>query len=226
MRGNNRDHSGVNGEFLCIKGRYAFDFTDHPDRLTTPLMRVDGKLEPVSWAQALRAVSQKFTEVKERNGIFGIIGSNHTTNEENFYLQKFVRQVLGTSNLDHHRTGDVVSLISALHGKTGALATVGDLYTSKAALIVGSDLAQQHPLIAFQLRANWRHHKANVYAVTPARCAKINMRKRSYASRKGMSSKRWNNCANNWQRNRNWLFCSAIRSRVRLFGGWLPSETL
>ena len=167
IRANNRDHSGINGEFLCVKGRYAFDFTNHPERLTTPLMRVHGKLEPVSWAQALSAVTKKFAEVKEQNGTFGVIGSNHTTNEENFYLQKFARQVLGTSNIDHHRTGDVVSLISALAGRSGALATMADLYNTKSALIIGSDLAQQHPLVAFQLRANWRHHKANVYAVTP-----------------------------------------------------------
>jgi NADH-quinone oxidoreductase subunit G len=167
IRANNRDHSGINGEFLCVKGRYAFDFTSHSDRLTTPLLRVNGKLEPVSWARALAEVNQRFTETKQRNGKFGIIGSNHTTNEENFCLQKFARQVIGTSNIDHHRTGDIVSLMNALEGKTSALATIADLYSTKAALIIGSDLAQEHPLIAFQLRSNWRHHKANVYAVTP-----------------------------------------------------------
>ena len=55
IRGNNRDRSGINGEFLCIKGRYAFDFYDHPERLQAPLARVNGKLEEVSWAQALAA---------------------------------------------------------------------------------------------------------------------------------------------------------------------------
>ena len=53
IRGNNRDRSGINGEFLCIKGRYAFDFYDHPERLQSPMIRVDGKLEPVSWSKAL-----------------------------------------------------------------------------------------------------------------------------------------------------------------------------
>src|SRR5437773_1518639 len=57
IRANNRDHSGINGEFLCIKGRYAFDFYHHPDRLQTPLMKTDGRLEPVSWSQALSAVA-------------------------------------------------------------------------------------------------------------------------------------------------------------------------
>src|SRR6266436_3068797 len=68
IRGNNRDHSGINGEFLCIKGRYAFDFYHHPDRLLSPLMRVNDNLEPVSWAQALTAVAAKFGEIKARGG--------------------------------------------------------------------------------------------------------------------------------------------------------------
>src|SRR5574341_605314 len=122
IRGNNRDRSGINGEFLCIKGRYAFDFTSHPERLQSPLLRLNGRFEEVPWSEALAAVAEKFLEVKARGGKFGVIGSNHTTNEENYYLQKFARQGLGTNNLDHHRTGDVVSLIDALSGRQGALA--------------------------------------------------------------------------------------------------------
>ena len=137
IRGNNRDRSGINGEFLCIKGRYAFDFYNHAERLQAPLVRTNGKLEEVSWAQALAAVAQKFKAVKADGGTFGVIGSNHTTNEESFYLQKFARRVLGTRNLDHHRTGDVVALLDALSGRSGKLATVADLYTAKAVLVVG-----------------------------------------------------------------------------------------
>jgi NADH-quinone oxidoreductase subunit G len=167
MRGNNRDHSGINGEFLCVKGRYAFDFVQHPERLQAPLVRRNGKLEPASWGEALTLVAKKFGEVKQRGGSFGVIGSNHTTNEENYLLQKFAREVLGTANIDHHRTGDIATLLDALSGRTEALATNEDLYSRKAVLIVASDLAQQHPLLAFQVRANFRHHGAHVYSVTP-----------------------------------------------------------
>ena len=167
VRGNNRDRSGINDEFLCIKGRYAFDFQKHPERLTSPLIRKEGKLVEVPWSEALKFVSDRFKSVVERNGKFGIVGSNHTTNEENFFLQKFARQGLRTANIDHHRTGDVASLIDALAGKKDALATVEDFYITKAALVIGADLAQQDPLLAYQLRANWRHHQAKVYTVTP-----------------------------------------------------------
>jgi NADH-quinone oxidoreductase subunit G len=112
-------------------------------------------------------VATRFKAVKARNGIFGVIGSNHTTNEENYYLQKFARQGLGTNNIDHHRTGDVSTLIDALSGTTGALATSTDLYERKAFLVIGADLAIEQPFVAFQIRANQRHHDSHVYVVTP-----------------------------------------------------------
>jgi NADH-quinone oxidoreductase subunit G len=187
IRGNNRDRSGINGEFLCIKGRYAFDFNDHPERLQSPLLRVNGKLEEVSWSRALEAVAKKFTQTLADGGTFGVIGSNHTTNEENFYLQKFARQVLKTNHIDHHRTGDVVTLLDALSGKTAKLATVADLYERKAILVLGADLALEHPMLSYQVRANYRHHQAHVYVVTPEavredKYAAAVVRGRDYAS--------------------------------------------
>jgi NADH-quinone oxidoreductase subunit G len=167
LRGNNRDRSGINGEFLCIKGRYAFDFYDHAERLQAPLERIDGQLVEVSWSQALEGVARKFNDALAAGGSFGVIGSNHTTNEENYYLQKFARQVLKTNHIDHHRTGDVVSLLDALRGQPGKLATVADLYRSKAIMVLGADLAVEHPLLSYQIRANYRHHQAHVYALTP-----------------------------------------------------------
>ncbi len=166
MRGNNRDRSGVNGEFLCAKGRYAYDFYNHAERLQSPMVRVGGKLEPVSWSKALEVVARKFGEIRSRSGEIGVIGSNHTTNEENFYLQKFARQGLNTNNIDHHRTGDVVTLIDALSGTTGQLATTQDLYEKKAFLVIGADLALEHPFLSYQIRASFRHHAAHIYTIT------------------------------------------------------------
>jgi NADH-quinone oxidoreductase subunit G len=167
VRGNNRDRSGPNGEFLCIKGRYAFDFQLHPDRLQSPLARRSGKLEEVSWSEALATVAGKFKATLASGGAFGVVGSNHTSNEENYYLQKFARQALKTNHIDHHRTGDVVTLLDALAPRTGQPATVADTNERQAILIVGADLAREHPLLSYQIRANWRHHRARVYVVTP-----------------------------------------------------------
>jgi NADH-quinone oxidoreductase subunit G len=163
VRGNNRDRSGLNGEFLCVKGRYAFDFNHHPDRLQTPLLRVDGKLEEVSWSRALQAVVEKF----KAGGKAGVIGSARISNEEAYLLQKLARTALRTNNIDHQRSGDVVTLLDSLSGKSATLGTVDDCYNSKAVLIIGNDLSQQHPFLANQIRANYRHHKAGVYVATP-----------------------------------------------------------
>jgi NADH-quinone oxidoreductase subunit G len=178
IRANNRDRSGINGEFLCAKGRFGYDFVHSPERLQSPLIRKDGKLEPASWSEALSLVAAKFSEVKARGGKFGVAGSTHTTNEENYYLQKFARTGLSTSNIDHQRTGDVATLLDALSGHENARAVVGDLYTAKAVLVIASDLAQQHPLLAFQLRANYRHNRGAVYTVTPGP-----VRERDYAAK-------------------------------------------
>jgi NADH-quinone oxidoreductase subunit G len=166
IRGNNRDRSGINGEFLCVKGRYAFDFNESEERLTTPMIRSNGELKPASWSEAIRFAAGKLKQVREAGGKIGVVGSTRTTNEENYYLQKFARQVLGTNHLDHARTGDVTTLLDAVAGRSGALATVDDLYRAKAVLVIGADLAQQHPLLHWQIRANWRHHNAHTYAIT------------------------------------------------------------
>ena len=192
IRGNNRDRSGINGEFLCIKGRYAFDFYNHPERLQSPLVRVNGKLEAVSWSKASRLSRRSSRKSAARGGKFGVIGSTHTTNEENYYLQKFARKVLGTNNIDHHRTGDVPALLDALSGKSGKLATTADLYEKKAVLVVGADLALEQPFLSFQIRANHRHHQAHVYVVTPGRCAKISTPRPACAWPRAANWTRWN----------------------------------
>jgi len=139
----------------------------------------------VSWAAALEIVADKFLATKKTGGRFGVVGSNHTTNEENFFLAKFARQGLGTNHIDHHRTGDLATFFDALSGRTNALATTADLYTAKAVLVVGADLAQQHPFLSFQARANFRHHSAHIYAVTSGPVREDNQAAASVRVRRG-----------------------------------------
>jgi NADH-quinone oxidoreductase subunit G len=167
VRGDNRDKSGINGDFLCIKGRYAFDFANHEDRLTQPLIRKNGRLTPSTWEEAFVLIGRRFTEVRDRDGgqAIGVIGSTRTTNEENYLLQKFARAVLNTNNIDHHRTADFPALAEALHGKTAATASMRDVYDAPAILLIGNDPTNQHPLLAWQIRNNVRLHHARVYVV-------------------------------------------------------------
>src|SRR4030081_1635875 len=68
MRSNNRDLSGINKDFLCVKGRFGFDFTKHPERIKSPMMRKDGKLYPVSWEEAAGAAAAKLKQAYEAGG--------------------------------------------------------------------------------------------------------------------------------------------------------------
>jgi NADH-quinone oxidoreductase subunit G len=170
VRGDNRDKSGINGDFLCVKGRYAFDFANENSRLTQPLIKKDGKLTPAKWEEAIELIAAKFNKIIASDGgkAIGVIGSNRTTNEENYILQKFARTVLKTNNIDHHRTADFPALASALAGKQNATASMRDVFNAPAVLLIGSDPTEQHPFLAWQIRSNVRLHRAKVYVVNSA----------------------------------------------------------
>jgi NADH-quinone oxidoreductase subunit G len=166
VRADNRDKSGINGDFLCAKGRFGFDFVESPERLTTPLVRnAQGKLEPVSWEHAFRVAGAKLKEIRDSRGgdAIGVIGSNHTTNEENYLLQKFARTVLRTNNIDHDRTTDYVAFARALAGHEGKAASLRDIASAPAILLVGGDPTNEHPLLAWNLRTNVRLNRARLY---------------------------------------------------------------
>ena len=167
VRGDNRDKSGINGDFLCVKGRYAFDFAHNDDRLTKPLIKRDGKFVPSTWEQAFELIASRFKEVLTTAGpgAVGVIGSNRTSNEENYLLQKFARLVLGTNNIDHHRTADFPAFASALAGKENATASMREVGEAPAILLIGNNPTDQHPLLAWQIRTNVRLHRARVYVV-------------------------------------------------------------
>src|SRR5438270_7482174 len=180
VRGDNRDKSGINGDFLCIKGRYAFDFQQHPDRLKMPMVRKNGKLALATWDEAFDAIGRRFKEVKEKQGgaAIGVIGSTRTTNEENYLLQKFARKVLGTNNIDHHRTADYPAFAAAVSGKPELTATLQDAEKTPAILLLGGDPTNQNPLLATAIRNNVRLHGGKLFIVNDA---EIKLRRQSKA---------------------------------------------
>ncbi len=94
---------GVNRGALCTKGRFGYDFVNHSDRLTTPLIRRNGTLEAVHWDEALDFVAERLVDILYSHGPGAIaaLSSARCTNEENYLLQKFLRGVLGTNHIDH-----------------------------------------------------------------------------------------------------------------------------
>ena len=181
IRANNRDLSGYNGDFLCAKGRFAFDFTRHPERLTQPLIRLAGRLEPASWEEAMQTVASRLAAIHKQNGADAIAfyGSNRTTNEENYLLGRIARASLGTNNVDHHRTADYAGLMalaadlagsapggeSTNAGTGGIFATMRDLESAPALLLIGNDATEQNPFVAWQIRTAIRNHRSRLYIV-------------------------------------------------------------
>ncbi len=188
VRGDNRDKSGMNGDFLCNKGRYAFDFANNEDRITTPLVRQpDGAHKPVSWEEALTVVGKRFRELRDTRGgqSIGVVGSNRITNEEAYLLQKFARTVLDTNNIDHHRTADYATFNAALAGHPNAghpnsgqdrTASQRNIQTAPAILLIGGDPSNQNPLTAWNLRSGVRLNSARLYI---ANSEEIKLRRRA-----------------------------------------------
>src|SRR5216683_1735680 len=168
LRSNNRDLSGINKDFLCVKGRFGFDFTKHAERIRQPLVRKGDKLYPVSWEEAAQAAATKLKAVYDAGGAdaIGFIGSNRTSNEENYLLQRMARATFGTNNIDHHRTADYTGLVTALGDRASdSLLTMEQLYQSKAVFLVGNDPTNQNPLVGWQIRSGIRHFGTKLFAI-------------------------------------------------------------
>jgi NADH-quinone oxidoreductase subunit G len=165
VRGDNRDKGGINGDFLCIKGRYGFDFAGNAERLKQPLIRRNGRLTPASWEAAFELVAKRLKEIRDREGggAIGVVGSTRTSNEENYLLQKFARLVLDTNNIDHHRTADLPTFARVLQGKPESTSSMRNLLEAPAILVVGNDPTGRHPLLAWQIRNNVRLRAARLY---------------------------------------------------------------
>jgi anaerobic selenocysteine-containing dehydrogenase len=124
----------------------------------------------VSWEQALDEAGRKLREIRDSKGgkAIGVIGSNRTTNEENYLLQKFARTVIGTNNIDHHRTADYTAFARAISGHQDRAASLRETISAPAILLLGNDPTEQHPLLAWNLRTNLRHHNGRIYLVNHA----------------------------------------------------------
>jgi len=168
LRSNNRDLSGINKDFLCVKGRFGFDFTHHPERVRQPMLRKGDRLYPVSWEEAAQAAAKKLKAAYDAGGkdAIGFIGSNRASNEENYLLQRLARATFGTNNIDHHRTADYTGLVTELGDRAAdSLLTMEQLYEARAVLLIGNDPTNQNPLVAWQIRAGIRHHDTKLFVI-------------------------------------------------------------
>jgi len=161
----------VNGLLLYVKGRYGYDFVHHPERLTTPLVRSyllngqprrpgegRGEWVAVDWDTVLNIVARTLVQVRQESGpaAIGVLASAKCTNEENYQMQKFARQVLGTHNVDHCARLCHASTVAGLRMRQGSGAmsnTMHDIVEQAQALfIIGSNTTEQHPVFGTMIR--------------------------------------------------------------------------
>ncbi|HMT00007.1 MAG TPA: formate dehydrogenase subunit alpha, partial [Saprospiraceae bacterium] len=149
--------AAVNQGHTCLKGRYAFSFYNHPDRLNTPMVRKNGVLEAVSWDEAYDYIATELNRIKTQHGpdAIGAISSARCTNEENYLMQKFIRAVIGTNNIDS--CARVCHSPTALgmqraFGTGAATNSIIDLKYTDAIMIIGANPTDAHPVTGAKLK--------------------------------------------------------------------------
>jgi len=163
----------VNSVSLCVKGRYGFDYLHHSDRLTAPRVRrylIEGRAKPaehdspdwqwadVSWDKAMDLVVTRLASIQHESGpqALGVLSSAKCTNEENYLIQKFARQILGTNNIDHCARlchSSTVSGLTMAFGSGAMSNSMDDLVQHAAAmLVIGSNTTEQHPVFGAMIR--------------------------------------------------------------------------
>ncbi|MEW6674444.1 MAG: molybdopterin-dependent oxidoreductase [Nitrospirota bacterium] len=172
--------SPVNRGNLCIKGRFGYNFINHPDRLTTPLIRIASKnsdelrvtsnefnkdkglslvtchlslFREASWDEALELVANKFKNYKGEE--FALIASTKCTNEDNYIAQKFARVVMSSNNIDSSARLCQAPSIAALIEATGigvVTSSISELEKATSILIVGANITRSHPVIGLRVK--------------------------------------------------------------------------
>ncbi|HSE05198.1 MAG TPA: molybdopterin-dependent oxidoreductase, partial [Methylomirabilota bacterium] len=137
---------------LCVKGRFATGFVHSPDRVTTPLIKRDGRWHEATWAEALDVAADGLAR---NRGHFGALASAKATNEDGFAIQKLTRVVMGTNNVDHctrlcHSPSVEAMLVSMGSGATSN--SYEDYEAAGCLMVVGADASANHPVIAIRFR--------------------------------------------------------------------------
>ncbi|MCU7851419.1 MAG: formate dehydrogenase subunit alpha [Candidatus Thiodiazotropha sp. (ex Monitilora ramsayi)] len=147
----------VNQGHTCLKGRYAFEYVHHPDRLTSPLIRRDGELVEVGWDEALDFIAERLENIKQEHGADAIAGisSARCTNEENYLMQKFMRTVIGNNNIDgcarvcHSPTAYGMRQV---YGTGAATNSIDEIPLADCLLVFGANPTEAHPVTGARLK--------------------------------------------------------------------------
>jgi len=164
--------SPVNHGTLCVRGCYGYDFVHSPERLSSPLVKMNGNLQAVSWEEALDRVTAEFKRIKEEHGpdSLAILGSSKCTNEENYLLQRLARGVLGTNNIDNgsrlYSSASRVGLGWSI-GFPGTTSSLDELEQSEVIMVIGADPVASAPAVGYAVKRAVKYKGAKLLLVDP-----------------------------------------------------------
>jgi len=150
-------HGPANGVSTCVKGKFGWGFMNSEDRLTSPLIRENGKFRKATWDEALSLVARRFAEIKAASGpdSLAFISSSKCTNEESYLMQKLSRAVIGTNNMDncsrYCQAPATIGLFRTV-GYGGDSGSIHDIEQADLVIVVGSNTAESHPVLATRVK--------------------------------------------------------------------------
>ncbi|MCK6259105.1 formate dehydrogenase subunit alpha [Fictibacillus sp. KIGAM418] len=155
------EEAPANGISSCIKGKFGWGHINSEARLIRPLVRDGEYFKEVEWEEAISLITEKFKEIKEKHGpdSLAFIASSKATNEESYLIQKLARQVIGTNNIDNcsrYCQSPATMGLQRTVGYGGDAGSMEDLENAELVIIVGSNTAEAHPVLASKIK---RAHK-------------------------------------------------------------------
>jgi formate dehydrogenase alpha subunit len=141
---------------LCVKGRFGYEFVNHPDRLKNPLIRKNGKFVDATWEEAYDLVVSRLKEINAKYGSdsLGFVSSSRCTNEENYLMQKLARGVFGTNNVDQcARTchAPTVAGLAMAFGSGAMTNSIEEIAHADVLFLIGANPTEAHPVIGYQM---------------------------------------------------------------------------
>ncbi len=143
----------VNRGRLCVKGRFGHEFINHPERLTSPLIKKNGDFVEATWDDALKLVSDKFSQY--RGDQFAALSSAKCTNEDNYIVQKFTRAVMGTNNIDHCARlchAPSVAGLAQSFGSGAMTNSINEIKDARCIFAIGTNTNSAHPVIGMEVK--------------------------------------------------------------------------
>jgi NADH-quinone oxidoreductase subunit G len=152
---------------LCVKGRFGWDFIDHPERIKTPLLRVNGTFKEASWDEVLQFITHQLEDIKNQYGPEAIAGiaSSRLANEEYYLFQKLFREAIGTNQIGYGGGSAYGGLTEGLAKTLGMAASTNSIQEIRKAdciLVIGVDPAATHPIIKNEIHLAIRRNRAQL----------------------------------------------------------------